>query len=199
MSIVSLSFMTFLAVVAILYYAIPKRYQWILLLAASCVFYLSLTPKGAVYVLVTVSTIYFGTNWMQQLLERQKTYIKENRETLSKDQKKEYKERIHKQRKRIMQLVLLINIGLLCVFKYLHFAIDQYNSIALFFGSPKIDNSFKLIVPLGISFYTFQSVGYLLDVYWEKQSAEKNYFKVMLFITFFPADHARSYQPIRSA
>lgn len=186
MSIVSLSFMTFLAVVAILYYAIPKRYQWILLLAASCVFYLSLTPKGAVYVLVTVSTIYFGTNWMQQLLERQKTYIKENRETLSKDQKKEYKERIHKQRKRIMLLVLLINIGLLCVFKYLHFAIDQYNSIALFFGSPKIDNSFKLIVPLGISFYTFQSVGYLLDVYWEKQSAEKNYFKVMLFITFFP-------------
>lgn len=186
MSIISLSFVTFLIVVTFLYFLFPKSFQWIILLFASCAFYLSITPRGAIYVLFTVTTIFFGTNWMQKLLDEQKVYLKANKGFLSKDQKKEYRRSVQKKRKSIMFLVLFINIGLLCVFKYLHFAIDQINIVARQFGSANIDNSFILIAPLGISFYTFQSVGYLLDVFWEKQIPEKKYLRLMLFITFFP-------------
>ena len=85
-----------------------------------------------------------------------------------------------------MLIVLLINISILCVFKYLHFVVDQINITASLFGVHEIDNTFNLIAPLGISFYIFQSIGYLLDVYWEKEKAEKNFFKLMLFVSFFP-------------
>ena len=85
-----------------------------------------------------------------------------------------------------MIATLIINFGILCVFKYSHFAIDQVNSIIALFGGTEIDNSFNLISVLGISFYTFQSMGYLVEVYWETVDAETNYFKSLLFVSFFP-------------
>lgn len=186
MSILSLAFIIFLAAVVLVYYIVPKKCQWGVLLIASCIFYLLLSAKGAVFVVVTATTIYFATCNMQRLLEEQKVYIKENKATLSKDEKKVYKAGIKAKRKRIMILNLLLNIGILCVIKYSHFAVDQVNVLVHCFGGDGIDNTFKLIVPLGISFYTFQSTGYLLDVFWEKQTAERNYLKVLLFVSFFP-------------
>ena len=85
-----------------------------------------------------------------------------------------------------MLIALLFNLGLLCVFKYFHFALAQVNALLSLFGGAGIADRFHFAVPLGISFYTFQSIGYLLDTYWEKTAAEKNYFKVLLFVSFFP-------------
>ena len=91
MSILSLAFIIFLAAVVLVYYIVPKKCQWGVLLIASCIFYLLLSAKGAVFVVVTATTIYFATCNMQRLLEEQKVYIKENKATLSKDEKKVYK------------------------------------------------------------------------------------------------------------
>lgn len=186
MAITSLSFILFIIAVFIAYFAVPKRFQWIVLLVTSTVFYLSYGIKSALYIFVTASTIYGATRWMQSITDNQKKYLKENKATLSKEEKSAYKDKNKKARKRIMVLTLLLNVGILCVFKYFHFALEQVNSVIGLFGGNQIDDVYKFIVPLGISFYTFQSVGYLVDVYFEYYSAEKNYFKVLLFVTFFP-------------
>lgn len=186
MSITSLSFITFIAIIFVLYYAIPKKFQWVLLLISSIIFYLAGGVQSALYVLITATSIYLATVGMQKLSNRQKEYIKANKETLTRDDKKQYKAKVKKKRKYIMLSALLINLGLLCFFKYFHFLLEQINVLLNLTGINGINDTFKFIIPLGISFYTFQSVGYLLDVYWENVKAEKNYLKVLLFVSFFP-------------
>lgn len=186
MSITSLSFFLFIIVIFFLYYAIPKKFQWVLLLIASISFYVLGGAKSFFYVVVTASTIYISTVYMQKLTDKQKKYIKENKAVLSKEEKSKYKNEIKKKRRTAMILTLLLNVGFLCFFKYFHFLLDQLNMLFQAVGIHEIKDTFKFIIPLGISFYTFQSVGYLLDVYWENVKAEKNYFKVLLFVSFFP-------------
>ena len=186
MSITSLTFFAFVFAVLIVYYVVPKKVQWMVLLAASIGFYLSFGVKSIIYVLITATTVYAGTRLMDSISTKQKQYVKEHKETLSKDEKKQLKAKAKKRRKAVMLITLFINLGLLCTFKYFHFALEQVNNIAGLFGSSGIEDTFKLIVPLGISFYTFQSIGYLVDVYWDYYKPEKNYFKVLLFVSFFP-------------
>ena len=186
MSITSLTFVAFTLGIFALYYLIPKRFQWMLLLAASIVFYVSGGLQCAVYVLITASTIYLAARGMQALAQKQKTYIKEHKDLLTKEEKKAYKSRIKKQRKLCMLAALILNVGLLCFFKYFHFVLEQINAVLHLAGAAQIQDTFRFIVPLGISFYTFQAVGYLLNVYWEKLDAEPNYFKLLLFVSFFP-------------
>lgn len=152
----------------------------------SGIFYLSFGWKSAIYVLITASTIYVATRWLQNITVRQKAFLKENKAALSKDKKRVYKNINKKKRKCIMISTVLLNIGILAVFKYFHFALAQVNSVLSVFGGQQINDIYKFIVPLGISFYTFQSIGYLVDVYFEYYEAEKNFFKVLLFISFFP-------------
>ena len=185
MSITSLSFILFLTAVLVLYFLVPRRYQWVVLLLASVVFYLSCGLREAVYVLITASTIYGATVWMEHLSGKQKQYLKDHRE-LTKEEKGLYKDKVKRQRKAILIVTLLINFGLLCTFKYIHFFLAQVNSLSLLFGGRGIEDHIRLIVPLGISFYTFQSTGYLLDVYWGYYPPERNYLKVLLFVSFFP-------------
>jgi len=85
-----------------------------------------------------------------------------------------------------MLVALLANLSVLCVFKYYHFALEQLNRVLNIFGFAAIQDRYSFIAPLGISFYTFQSIGYLLDSYWEKVQPEKNFLKVLLFVSFFP-------------
>ncbi len=186
MSITSLTFIIFIAITLLLYYVVPKKAQWILLLVASAFFYLSYGFKSAIYVLFTATTIYFATLLMQKISLNKKEFLKENKEKLTKEEKSKAKNRIKRIRFSIMLITLLLNIGLLCFFKYFHFALEQYNAVAGWFNGCLITDTFKFLVPLGISFYTFQSIGYLVDVYWEYYEPEKNYFKVLLFVSFFP-------------
>ena len=80
-----------------------------------------------------------------------------------------------------MVLALLLDFGMLAVLKYTNFAISNVNT--LFHADIRM---VKFLLPLGISFYTFQSVGYILDVYWKRYEPEKNIFKFALFVSFFP-------------
>ena len=186
MSITSFSFLVFFGLLLIVYYALPRKTQWITLLCASCVFYLLGGLQNAFYILITSFSVYACTCVMQKHTDQRKAYMKANKTTLSREEKNEVKARDKQIRKRFMILCLLLNFGILCVFKYLHFIVEQINPLlAAVWGSP-VNNLPELIIPLGISFYTFQSMGYCIDVYWENVRAEKNYFKVLLFVSFFP-------------
>lgn len=186
MSITSLSFVLFAAAVYILYFALPARWQWCVLLAASTVFYLSCGVKSYLFVLITSASVYCAARWMGKLSDDQRAYLKANKATLSKEEKSAYKASVKKKRKALLVAALVLNFGLLCFFKYFHFTLAQINWLREAVGASIIPDRFSFIVPLGISFYTFQSTGYLVDVYWEHYSPEKNYGKVLLFTSFFP-------------
>lgn len=80
-------------------------------------------------------------------------------------------------------ICLFINIGILSVTKYTNFVIQNIND--MLHGVSGL-HTVNMIVPMGISFYTFQTMGYIIDVYRGKQSVEKNFFKLALFVSFFP-------------
>lgn len=186
MAITSLFFFIFIFAVLIVYYLVPKKIQWVILLAASIGFYISFGARSLIYVLITAGTVYAGTRIMEYLGQRRSAVLKEKKEILSKEEKSALKKRYQRGRRAVMLAVLLINIGILCVFKYYHFAFAQINALITSLGGQAMEDTLTLIVPLGISFYTFQAVGYLADVYWEYYRPEKNIFKVLLFVSFFP-------------
>ena len=186
MNLLSVAFLLFCIVLVIVYFIVPKRFQWQVLLVFSLFFYGMSGIRNLLFILITACSTWLAAKRIQTLTDEQKAWIKANRQTASKEEKDAYKQRMQSARKRLLVLTLVLNFGLLCVFKYLHFVIDQINGIISSFGTAPIDNTFRLIIPLGISFYTFQTMGYLIDVYWKKVTAEENFFKVLLFVSFFP-------------
>lgn len=186
MTITSLTFIVFAFATILAYYVVPKKYQWCVLLLANIVFYAYAGWKAACFVLFTATSIFFGALGMERVLAKQKALFAAQKETLTKEEKKAVKHKNQRRRRRIMLFVLLANIGILCVTKYTDFALAQVNSLLAALGGGEVRYELNLIVPLGISFYTFQSVGYLLDVYWEKISPQSNYLKFLLFVSFFP-------------
>lgn len=186
MNITSLSFIIFIFALWVIYYILPKKYQWILLLIASIGFYIYGGATSIIYVLLTSLSVYVATCFIEKLAIKNKLYIKENKNILSKEEKKKSKEKIKKQRRAIIVVTIIFNLAFLGIFKYSHFFIEQINSLLKIIDIGQINNTFNLIIPIGISYYTLQAIGYMVDVFWGKSKAEKNYFKVLLFISFFP-------------
>lgn len=137
-------------------------------------------------------TCKFGGDLSGRTVDRKKpktgkTYIRENAgQFASRQEKKEFKQKGEKRRRNLMVSALLILLAVLGVFKYADFVIDNMNAVFYAVGSDRELEYLDLLLPMGISFYTFQSLGYLLDVYWEKIGAQKNFFKHLLFVSFFP-------------
>lgn len=179
-------FMGFMAVLLLVYYLIPKKCQWPLLLVASYVFYFIAGADYLIYILATTLTVYFAARLIAKNAERQGVYLKEHKAELSREAKKAYKDAQKKIRLRWFLLCLLLNLGILAVVKYTNFFISNINGVLSAFGQTKQLSFFSLALPMGISFYTFQAVGYLIDVYRGTVPAEKNPFKFALFISFFP-------------
>jgi len=182
----SYSFIFFIAVLFAVYYLIPRKYQWMLLLAANYVFYFLAGPKFVIYILVTTVSTYFAGTKISSLYDEQERYLAENKGSLSRDEKKEYKARIKAKQWKWLLACLLLNFGILAVIKYSNFAILNVNYLLQAFGSSRQLSFLKLALPMGISFYTFQTMGYIIDVYRGKYPPEKNIFKLALFVSFFP-------------
>lgn len=182
----SYDFLGFILVLFVLYYTIPKKFQWPLLLVFSYIFYYLADPTYLIYIGITTVTVYLLGCKIEQLREEQSAYIKANKEALSREDKKLYKSKIKKKQWKYLLIALFINIGILAVLKYTNFAISNVNFILGLFGSEKQFGFLDLALPMGISFYTFQSVGYVIDVYRGTCKAEKNIFKFALFVSFFP-------------
>lgn len=186
MSITSLVFILFVFITLMLYYIAPQKHQWCILLISSVVFYLLSSLEGAVFVLITSISVYSATLIMQNMSDKRKAYLKEHKNELSKDEKEKFKSSVKRKRKAVFLFVLLLNLGLLCFFKYFHFVFEQIGNLISMFGYNMLADNFSFIIPLGISFYTFQSVGYLVNIYWENYKPERNYLKLLLFMSFFP-------------
>lgn len=150
----------FLPAVLLLYYVVLKKFrtgQNILLLVASLLFYAWGEPK---YVLIMILSII--VNYLFGLL-------------VDKFRQSKAKSRL------VIALTVVFNLGVLYIFKYLMFTIENINSIAgLHLSVPNI------VLPIGISFFTFQAMSYVIDVYREKGEAQKNPLNVGLYISFFP-------------
>ena len=182
----SYEFIGFIIALFLLYYIVPQKWQWQLLLVASYAFYFAAGLKYLIYILATTVTIYAASRSIEQNQAAQTLYIKEHKAGLSKEEKKAYKDKCHKVRFRFLLLCLLVNLGILAVLKYTNFFIQNINGIMDAFGQTGHLSFVALALPLGISFYTFQAISYLLDVYRGTITAEKNIFRFALFVSFFP-------------
>ena len=186
MSFTSIGFICFLVATVILYYLFPKKHQWKLLLAASIVFYFLAGKWYLPYILFTIVSSYTVARLMKRNFDRERLYIEENRDVMDKDARKAYKAAEKKKRFRILIFGLVLNFGILAVLKYTGFTINNINGIIGIFSDDISLSVPKLLLPMGISFYTFQTMGYLIDVYRERTQAETNPFRLALFVSFFP-------------
>lgn len=181
----SYEFIGFFILLFVLYYIIPKKGQWILLLCASCLFYFAADPRYLFYILAVTGFTYLGAIKIEKNLAGQKAYLREHKDELTRETKKLYKSGQKKIRYRWFFVCLLLVLGILGVVKYTDFVIANINGVLGAFGGRQL-SALGLLLPLGISFYTFQAVGYLVDVYRENVPAEKNFFRYALFVSFFP-------------
>ena len=152
----SFSYAFFLPIVFVIYWILPQRYQWILILLSSYYFYMCWNPKYAVLIAFTTLVSYI----CGILLERSnRKWVKQS----------------------IMITTVLACLGVLFIFKYYGFAV---NAISHFF--PIAPRTINWLLPVGISFYTFQTLSYVVDVYRGDCRAEKNICVYAAFISFFP-------------
>ena len=172
MNQIMLIYFAVLAAALLVYYIVPKRYKWIVLLSFSLAFYVIISRYLVVFVLTTSLSVYLAARF----------FIKDEAE----DADEVLKIKRKKKNKAAIVLVVTFNLLLLGFLKYYNFLGDTFNSIISATGAKFRFPFLKLALPLGISFYTLTAIGYLTDVYRKKYSAEKNFFKVCLFLCFFP-------------
>lgn len=157
----SLAFVIFFPIVAFLYFAIPHRYRWSLLLIASYYFYMCWKVEYILLIAVSTVSAYLAT--IQ--IENQNNQLK----------KKAY-----------LIASVSINLGILFLFKYFNFCNDSLRSLFNHFNLPYTIPAFNVLLPVGISFYTFQTVGYIIDVYRGESKAEKHLGMFALYVAYFP-------------
>lgn len=187
MSYTSLNFLLFVSITVLAYFLFPlKKQKWTVLLAASYVFYLFAGYKYAAFIIFTTLSTFLIGLWLEKVTAKSKSNIKLHKAEWSREDKKKYKEKIKKQKRLILALALVFNFGILAFLKYYNFFAGSLNDVFGSWGMEFSAPTLKLFLPLGISFYTFQSMGYIVDVYREKTPAQHNPFKFALFVSFFP-------------
>ena len=163
----SYSFIAFLIILLVVYYLIPQRFRWMLLLLGSGVFYAFSGWNNFVYIGVTILTVWITAMQVDALEKKRKAYVKEHKSEITPEEKKVLKKKTKSAQIIWMSACMVINFGILAVFKVLNFT----NGILL---------------PLGISFYTFTIIGYLIDVYRGVCEPQKNIARLALYTSFFP-------------
>lgn len=179
----SWEFLLFIAVLFLLYYLLPKKLQWVLLLVANAVFYAFAGWSGFIYISITILSTYLASRRIEAIRGTREQYLDAHKSELSREERKAYKAATKAKTCVWLILCLVFNFGILAVLKYANFAIALFSP--LFSADPQ-SIFLSLMLPMGISFYTFQTMGYLLDVQHGKYPAERNVFKLALFTSFFP-------------
>lgn len=181
----SYCFIGFLIVLFLLYYKIPGKYQWGLLLIASYLFYAVAGAQFLIYIGVTTLSTWYAGLRMEKVKQQYTGYRKLHKAEMTKEEKKSHKQEEKKKQRIWLLLCLFLNFGILAVVKYTNFAISNINYFLNLAGRGPL-NFLSLALPMGISFYTFQSMGYLIDVYRGTCEPERNLGKFALFVSFFP-------------
>ncbi len=177
------TFVVFFLVVLLGYALFPKRYKWMFLLCASYFFYLYASVKFLAFILITTFSSWLGALWIARLRRQERLACGKDAPM---EMRRLQKQRFQSKRKRLLIGVLLLNFGILLFLKYFNFFAVNLNALLEQISLSARVPTLNLILPLGISFYTFQTMSYLIDVYWGKVDAERNLAKVALFVSFFP-------------
>ncbi len=156
----SFSFFIFFPVVTVAYFLLPHRYRWMLLLAASCYFYMAFIP---VYILILVVTII--VDYVAGILIEDST---------------------GKRRKFFLVASIVANLGVLAFFKYFNFFNTNIAELYSFLGLHYPIQNLSIILPIGLSFHTFQSISYTIEVYRGHQESERHFGIFALYVLFYP-------------
>ena len=157
----SIPFLIFFPVVTLLYFMLPYRFRWLLLLVASCFFYMFFKPE---YILILAATIvidYFAGILLENEPDKRK-------------------------RKKYLVLSIIANVGVLAVFKYYNFINDNVTALALLIGAKNPIPYLDWLLPIGLSFHTFQAMSYTIEVYRGNQKAERHFGIYALYVMFYP-------------
>jgi len=185
MSYTTLYFFAFILAAVVIYYIFPvKKYQWTVLLAASIFFYCYADFRYAFFIVFTSFTTWIAALQTEKIKAASKAELALKKGEWDREQKKIFKKKTKHRTGMLLFLTLAANFGILIFLKYYNFTAGGLNAILGWsgFSAPML----RLFLPLGISFYTFQSMGYVIDVYRGNAEAEKNFLKFALFISFFP-------------
>lgn len=166
----SMEFLIFFPVVVLIYYVIPKKLKQVWLLIASYYFYMCWNAKYALLLLFSTLVTYMSGLLLEKVKKsgiqdevRKRTYMKA-----------------------IVAGSFITNLVILFYFKYINFALESLQGIFSAFHVELNVPVFDILLPVGISFYTFQALSYTMDVYRNEIYAEKNFFRYALFVSFFP-------------
>lgn len=160
----SFEFLVFLVIVFTLYWAVPREKintQNALLLVSSYIFYGWWEWKFLILIIFSSFVDYFIGNFLGKTEDERK-------------------------RKLLLALSLIINLGLLGIFKYYNFFITEFNDLLQGVGFSSSLPTLQLILPVGISFYTFQSLSYSIDCFKKKIEPSKNLLQFLTYVAFFP-------------
>jgi D-alanyl-lipoteichoic acid acyltransferase DltB (MBOAT superfamily) len=182
MVITSIKFLIFCICAVGLFLIFPPKYRWVSLLASSVAFYFINANWMIGFSLVTSMVVFVSAG----LLEKTENEGAARQEGKEKAEVKEIKKQTSAKKKGILVITLVFVLGILIVYKVLNHFSEAFTYLAGFFSGGEAGSAIKLIVPLGISYYTFSTVGYLLDVYWKRYETEKNPLRFYLYTIYFP-------------
>lgn len=157
----SIEFLIFFPIVFLFYFALPHKFRWIILLGASYYFYMAWKPEYIILIIISTMIDYTAALQMG-------------------------KQKNRKKRRKYLFLSLFGNLGMLFLFKYFNFFNDSLRTIFIDFNIKYNIPDFSLLLPMGISFYTFQTLSYTIDVYRGKKKPEKHFGIFALYVSFFP-------------
>ena len=156
----SFAFLLFFPIVTVTYFVLPHRFRWELLLAASCIFYMAFIPKYILILVVTITVDYFAGIGIEAVQGRPRRWL--------------------------LIASILTNVGMLAFFKYFNFANENLAALAEFIGWNYPVENLQIILPIGLSFHTFQSLSYTIEVYRGNQNAERHFGYLALYVLFYP-------------
>ena len=162
----SFDFLLFFPAVCILYFVIPHKFRLLLLLIASYYFYMNWKPIYAILIMVSTITTYLCGIGISNEINKQQ--LKKNKAKI------------------ILIVCIIINLGILFFYKYFNFVNGAIYDLLSYLHIRWTVPDFDVLLPVGISFYTFQAIGYVVDIYQKRISAERNILPFSLFISFFP-------------
>ena len=182
MSIISFQFLAFAVIVTGLYFLFPQRCRWVVILCANVFFYAFAGVKYVLLVFLMAFISYIAALRLQKTIELAESALPALDDTMWGEAKKSFLSI----KQFICGTAVFSVAGVWIILKYSNFFIRNYNTIA-----GKISEGWQLpevawVLPLGISFYTFHIIGYVVDVYRGKYPAERNFAKYFTFVTFFP-------------
>lgn len=170
----AMQYLIFLPLTVLIYYFLPNRVRYVWLLIISYYFYMQWNPLYIALLFLCTFITYIGGR------------IIGSPPYSGADGKSEAIRKQKKKRRGCLVICIILSLGLLGFFKYFDLGIGYLNRILRLIHMNEINWTYSILLPVGISFYTLQALGYLIDVYRGETEAEKNFLRYALFVSFFP-------------